>query len=110
MQFYDCDDAVGTFDDKHHDLWKDKIDYEQTKVDVMSVETLFKQEVDYDMINLDVEGLNWEIFQEIPFDRLTNLKLICVEHNNKINEMTELISKHGFKEIHRNGENVIFVK
>jgi len=110
VPFYDCDDAVGTFDEDHHTLWKNQIDYKQTKVDIISVETLFEEEVDYDMINLDVEGLNWEIFQELPFDRLTNLKLICVEHNNKINEMTDLISEYGFKEIHRNGENIIFVK
>jgi FkbM family methyltransferase len=110
VEFYDCADAVSTFDENHMKLWSTKIDYQKTKVDIISVNTLFKDEVDHDFINLDVEGLNWEIYKELPFDRLTNLKMICVEHNNKIDEMYALIKPFGFEISLINGENVIFSK
>jgi FkbM family methyltransferase len=108
LEFWDSDDAVSTFDEEHKNKWEKKVKFDKIKVEVISLDTLLNEESDYDFINLDVEGLNFELFKNIPFEKLTKLKLICVEHDKRYEEMLEIIKPYGFKQINLNRENVIF--
>lgn len=108
LEFWDSDDAVSTFDDKHKEKWEKKVKFDKIKVEVISLDTLFKEEYAYNFINLDVEGLNFELFKNIPFNKLTKLKLICVEHDKRYEEMYEIIKHYNFEQIYLNRENVIF--
>ena len=65
---------------------------------------------DFDMLSLDVEGINYEILMAMPYDLLNALKLICIEYDSKMQEITDYLKGFKFKIVHRNGENLIFVK
>jgi FkbM family methyltransferase len=112
-EFYDAKgDAISTFDKLHKEKWEKnaKVNYIEFYIKTMTIQEIFdKFGYDFDFINLDVEGINYELFLEMfnHISKLNNLKLICVEHDNKINEIISVSSTRGFKEIHRNGENLI---
>ena len=59
----------------------------------------------FDMINLDVEGTNIELLKTIPLD---GVKLICVEYDGMADQVIEYCK--GFREISRNGENIIMAR
>jgi FkbM family methyltransferase len=80
-----------------------------TKVVCITLEELFEAYgYDFDFISLDTEQLNMELFRAMPFEKLTKLKLICVEHDGRADEMKSIIERYGFREISRNQENIIF--
>lgn len=77
-------------------------------VDCVSSERLFNSiGYDFDFISLDVELTNVQVLKSLPFDKLTKLKLICVEHDSKQQEIKDFLKPFGFEEIHRTGENII---
>lgn len=61
----------------------------------------------YDFINIDTEGEDWNILQQID---LTNVKCLCVEYGKHETLITRYCEKYNMKLLHRNGENLIFVK
>ena len=63
---------------------------------------------DYKFINIDVEGANWDILTAIPFNLMTSLEVVCVEFDDKFNEMKAFMKSKGFELIFSNGENMIF--
>lgn len=77
-------------------------------VDCCDAKTLFSIfGYDFDFISLDVELTNLQVLKAIPFDRLTNLKLICVEHDKHQIEIIEFLKPFGFVKIHETPENII---
>jgi len=112
--FYESNgDAVSTLDINHKNKWENGSSSKFTK---MIVETTTMLDIftiygyNFDFINLDVESLNMDIFYQFDFNLLKNLKLICIEHDNKISEIINTLSSYGFTEITRNGENIILGK
>jgi FkbM family methyltransferase len=109
--FYDSlGDAISSFDVEHILKWEVESGskFAEVQVETITVAHLFERYgYDFDFINLDVEGCNWNIFSGIDFERLPRLKLICVEHDNRIEAMLHVLDPFGFKEIARNAENLI---
>lgn len=114
MKFYDSGgDAISSFDVEHKDKWIKNCGckFKEIEVEKITVEEMFEKfGYDFDFINLDVEAMNWELFQRFPLDRLIKTKMICVEHDGKVNEILELTKKYNFREVHRNGENLIIFR
>lgn len=61
----------------------------------------------YDFINIDAEGEDWVILQQID---LTNVKCLCIEYGIYDNEILAYCAKYGMKLLHKNFENMIFVR
>lgn len=110
VKFFYTDDALSTIEEKHLIKWN-KHKFIESEVETITPEMLFDQYgYDFDFISLDVESNNWDVIQHIPFEKLTNLKMICVEHDNYDKQMTSLLAKYGFKVVLRNPENIIAVR
>lgn len=100
-------DLLSTLSLKDKQKWESTTDYKEIKVKTFSWAD-FNNGSTYDFINIDVEGYDLEILRQID---LTNVKLICVEHNGKIlNEIIEYCQKFEMKVISTNLENVILGK
>jgi FkbM family methyltransferase len=114
IAFYDTNgDAISSSNLAHIDLWVRKANVHFSKIYIKTVtisEILDKFGYDFDFINLDVEGMNYELFLTIPFEKLTNLSMLCIEHDNKISEILDKMKCYGFRELVRNPENLILVK
>ena len=62
----------------------------------------------FDFINIDIEGMDFEVLTQID---LTDVKCVCVEYNGiEPQKYIDYCAQFDMKEIHRNGENLIFAK
>lgn len=105
--------AVGSTDEKHVEKWSrdENFKFNNIKVKSISVDTLLKEHgQNIDFLSLDVEGINYEIFQMIPDSFFERLKCICIEHDDKYNEIEQKLITFGFSKVYFNAENLIMVK
>ena len=110
VKFFYTSDALSTIEEKHLIKWN-KHKFTESEVETITPNMLFDQYgYDFDFISLDVESNNLDVIQHIPFEKLTNLKMICVEHDTYYKEMTSLLAKYDFKVVLRNPENIIAVR
>ena len=112
VTWYDsCGDAVSTLSEAHLLKWSQHGEWRRLYINALHVMEFFERVgTDFDMLSLDVEGINYDILMAMPYDLLNSLKLICIEYDNKMQEITDYLKGFGFKIVHRNGENLIFVK
>ena len=109
VEFFDSNgDAVGTISEDHRKIWKDAVPYRPIAISTITWDNLFAfTGKDFEFMNLDVEGLNWELFETLDLTSMPKLKVICIEHDTKYEAILNKTTPLGFKEITRNGENLI---
>ena len=62
-----------------------------------------------DFINIDVEGQSAYISTLVDYNRL-NTKVVCIEHDNQVENLVSFFNKIGFKLHFYNSCNAIFTK
>lgn len=114
LPWYDSSgDAISTTSEAHKTKWEQgwKVKYKRFWIYAMPIDLLFDTfGVDFTMINIDVEGTNIELFRALPWKRLDQLKILCIEHDTYVQEMSAIASVHGFQSIGLNGENLILAR
>lgn len=89
------------------------VKFEKKSVSVLGVNHLRNSyDFNWDIISLDCEGHDWTILSQIN-PVLVGCKILVVEWNSissLATQFTNYCAKFGMKEIHRNGENLIFVR
>lgn len=114
IKFYDSEgDAVSSTSLQHKEKWEAgySVKFKEIEVQMISMERLLNESIfTFDFLNLDVEGTNIELFNLIPDWFWTDLKMICIEHDSQIDYIIGKLQPFGFKELHRNGENLIMAK
>jgi len=109
-EFWDSNgDAVSSLDRSHVKKWGQHIPMREYRVMTVSPSRLFGTFGGFQFINLDVEGINWELFQLMPLD-MPELKMICVEYDNRKGAMIDLADKFGFSKVFENSVNLIFTR
>lgn len=104
-------DAVSTLDMPHKEKWESQCKFQRFYLHTVTVGQLLEGfGYEFNFLSLDVEGTNWEILQLFPLERLTALRLICVEHDGRAEEMADWAAPHGFRQISFNAENVLLAK
>ena len=114
VEFWDSGgDAISTTDVAHREKWKAgyKVNYAKMLVYGITFADLFGQfGTVFDFINLDVEGVSAAMFGLLPLQTLEKCRVICVEHDGKLNEIQALASRYNFRYVHHNGENLILCR
>lgn len=112
MTWYDsCGDAVSTLSEAHLLKWSQQAEWRKLYINTLNIMDFFERVgTDFQMMSLDVEGINYDLLMAMPYDLLNSLQLICIEYDNKMQEITDYLKEFSFKIVHRNGENLIFVK
>jgi len=103
-------DAISTTSEAHKIKWETgwKVKFTRFWVYVMPMQILFDTfGYNFDMINIDVEGTNIELFRALPWKHLSQLRILCIEHDNYVQEMSQIAAIHGFQSLGVNGENLI---
>jgi len=107
IDWYDNSEATATYVMSNVEKWKNETPFTQIKLSTTSVDKILDSfNYDYDFINIDVEGNSVEIFKHI-YNRISNVKMICVEHDNMINDISKIAKNH--KTFYLNAENIILV-
>lgn len=100
-------DAVSTLSREHMELWDEAADgMRRYFVKPIAPAELFAAFGPAEFISLDVEGTNMEILRALPFE-WPELRMICVEYEDKLDLMRELLAGHGFETLHATNENLI---
>lgn len=104
-------DYISTLSQEHLNKWSAHLNWRKFKVKTVTVAELLEAEgMQYDFITIDVEGTNWEILKALPNEVLESARMVCIEYDQWMTAMKNYLSPFGFKVIHQNGENLIFVK
>lgn len=105
-------DALSSIDQAHCDKWTKNYDvtFEQYESPICTFDTLLTKSMyqTYTFISIDAEGISWEILQTIdPYK--VGCRMICIEFDDKKNEITSYLTERGFYRLHETAENLIFV-
>jgi hypothetical protein len=111
--WYDSGGGVSTTETAHKLRWElgSRVRYTSFFVYTMPLSELFARfGYDFTFINIDVESTNLQMFAALPWTLLTNLRLICVEHDGHNAKMAHTAGLHGFKQIGFNAENILLAR
>jgi len=102
---------VGSSDEKHVQKWSKDVKFDRINVAAVSIETIYKTyDKDFSFINIDVEGQSADLALKI-IPLFKDCKCICIEHDNRYDELRDLAWANGYKqELAFNAENIIFAK
>jgi FkbM family methyltransferase len=111
LDFYDSNgDALSTSDLQHVDKWVKAHNVPFTRFLLRSVsveELLARFGRAYEFINIDVEGGNLALFHSFRWELFSQTRIICVEHDNRVQEMLARVAPLGFVIAAINSENLI---
>lgn len=102
MTFYETSDSLVASTVKT--VWHNKFPYKERTVKSVPYSQI---KGDFDFITIDAEEHDWIILQQID---LTNVKCLCIEYGSNEAEIKNYCTSYGMKLLHKNGENLIFVK
>lgn len=102
--------SMGKRGREYKSVTKSSVDFHERIVPCLTFDSVMKrsQFQTFDFITIDIEGTELEVLPQMNFDRL-GTKMVCVEFNGKNEEKFTEIMK-GFKLIHKNAENLIYVR
>ncbi len=110
LTFHDSGgDALSTLSAAHRMKWEvgQKVPFTPFQLRAVTMAQLLEKfGTDFAFISLDVEGTNLPLFKLLPF-AAPALKLICVEHDYKHDEMQSIAAAYGFTPLAINGENLL---
>lgn len=110
VKFYDSKgDGISTMNKEHKEKWEtnNTVRYQDIYLSSITLRDVFGiHNKNFDFVNIDVEGENLELLKTFPFDKCMP-KVICIEHDEKDNEIMQILSQYGFGIIYRNNENLI---
>jgi FkbM family methyltransferase len=110
--FYDSlGDGISTTDESHMIKWNvGGSEFREIVIPMITFDTLLEVLPSHiDFINIDVEGQSADLAMSIDYDKC-NTKVICIEHDNKIQELINNLRSKGFSYRWHNSTNIIFTK
>lgn len=113
LTFFDSGgDAVSTSVERHRDLWAGGgVTFTEIKVKQVNVHDFMNQYAkDSNFISIDTEATNYELFKNIPDWVWKQIDMLCIEHDNRWQEIESKLQGFGFKKILWNAENIIMAK
>jgi hypothetical protein len=110
VEMYVTDDAVSTTELANYEKWKNAAKFTgQIKVKAITLESIFQEYGDFDFVSLDAEGTSVDLMHRVfALGRLP--KCICVEHDDRTDEVLAAAIGLGYACAYANGENLILVR
>jgi hypothetical protein len=94
--------------------WKNEVAFNKSKAMFYTfedfAENYLMQDEKFSYLSIDAEGYDWDILKQIDIEKY-GIEMICIEWNGDIELEKKYINycnHFGLKELHRNGENMIF--
>lgn len=107
--FYEASgDGISTLSEKQRDKWASQATFRPMQAWSVTPKQLIERiGLDFDFLSLDVEAVNFPILRAI-MDEHPRFGLVCVEHDDHLDEIGEMMAQHGFERLVFNGENAIY--
>jgi FkbM family methyltransferase len=105
--FYATDDAVGTTEPGNFEKWKATGGfYGSFWCPVITIPEILNQFGSFDFVSIDTEGSSVFILQELLKTQMRP-QCICVEHDGRILETTQMATAQGYKVVFATGDNLV---
>jgi FkbM family methyltransferase len=110
VEMYITADALSTTEEANYEKWKGQAQFDgKSQVPAITLERIFERYGDFDFVSLDTEGTSVALLY-----RLLALgkrpKCICVEHDDCIGDVQQVVARHGYTCVHCNSENLVLVR
>lgn len=103
---------LSTLKEEELKRWKGQEEFDLITVPMESISTILSRSrfQKFDLLSIDIEGMELEVLPTIPFVKM-GVKMALVEWNGKNQlQYDKIMRSSGFRLIHKNGENLIYVK
>ena len=94
------------------DRWKGTEVFEKIMVPVISWSDFYENLCNptFDFVSIDIEGKDVDVLEQMDLDAMET-KMVCIEHNSNRKTLKRIKAKlKGWKELHRNHENIIMTR
>jgi FkbM family methyltransferase len=110
VEFHDSGgDFVSSLDKTHVAKWSHAAKFRPYFAPALNAETLVRRFGEaFDFVSIDAEALSVDIFLSL-IGLLNGAFCWIVEHDGRADQIVQAASKHGYRELLRNTENVILV-
>ncbi len=113
LDFHDNHNAVGTLYKEETERWKGTQNFNTIEVPCMEINEFLETMTDhktFDFVSIDIEGEDLNVLKRMDFDKMRT-KMICVEWNGKDKNLYDsAVLKYGFRLVHKNGENLLYIR
>ena len=113
ITIYDAgiEEGMTTTSKQYYNKNKEYTDYRQKTVTAVTPSQLFKLVgLDYDFLEICVPGLVQQALEAFPWQELTDLKCLCITHDDKCDHLKVLLFHKKYNRVYYNSEISIFVK
>lgn len=103
---------LSSLDTEEIKRWPNQV-FEETEVDMYDFETFYKKWAfwdTYDYITCDAEAYDLRIAKQINFNELATKAFIVEWNGRHMDEFLAIMQPYGFRILHTNAENIIFVR
>lgn len=108
VTLYDNNGAVATINERNHEIWKAKTEFNPITVMTCNSSRLLKRfGTNFDMVNIDVEGGSVDLLEDLV-PHMRDVKMWVIEHDGMMDRCKDIMV--GYKLIYHNGENAIYVR
>lgn len=105
--FWNTPDAVGTTEHQHYEKWKSAALFQQIYLNELSVADLLRFfPSPFQFISIDTEGTTKNILYALDIPKLSP-RLVCVEFDDNLVELTNYFLSVGYEVIHQTEENIL---
>jgi len=118
VRMWITDDAVSTTEQGNYDRWKNCAKFNgELEVPAVTLEQIYERYGNFDFVSIDTEGTSVDLLMRLfhigsyPFsDGPSRPAVICVEHDNRKDEIMAAAAPLGYSSIYESGENVVLAR
>ncbi len=110
LDFHDNHNAVGTLHPSETERWGNTQSFTKIEVPCIEINEFLESipQKQFDFVSIDIEGEDLNVLKRMDFEKLKT-KMIIVEWNGKDKHLFDKALPK-FRLIHKNGENLIYVR
>lgn len=102
------EDFVTTYDPATHEKWKGQVPYYGTvRMRTVPLYNILRSIHPPDFVNVDLEGQSVAVFTELLDESKEMPACICVEYDDRLNDVQALAEQRGYRLTYKNGTNVV---
>jgi len=110
IRMWITDDAVSTTEEGNYEKWKNCAKFTgKIEVPAVTLEQIYERHGDFDFVSIDTEGTSTDLaLHLLKMGKLP--KCLCVEHDNRLDEIMAAAQPLGYRKEYESGENAVLAR
>jgi len=110
IRMWITDDAVSTTEEGNYEKWKNCAKFTgKIEVPAVTLEQIYERHGEFDFVSIDTEGTSTDLaLHLLKMGKLP--KCLCVEHDNRLDEIMAAAQPFGYRKEYESGENAVLAR